>query len=132
MPHPRQLSCVVLVVDDDESFLALARKILESRFGYTVHAAQNGKQALQTLERATVDVVLTDIFMPDMDGIELLLHIRQEHEVKGVIAVSGGGSTVDKDFLTSARLLGANSMLCKPLDWDRLHSLIQSLCAGHA
>jgi CheY-like chemotaxis protein len=101
----------VLVVDDEESIRGLFQKILEDA-GYEVTLAIDGSQALDLLRDSAFDVVITDLVMPNREGIETIQAIRRQHPGMKIIAVSGafGGS-----FLGSAKLLGAEATLVKPV-----------------
>ncbi len=102
---------VVLVVDDDEAVRKLLRMMLESG-GYKVAEAANGRQALSQLQRLDVDVVLTDLAMPEQEGFETIQAIRRDKPGLKVIAMSGAFGA---DFLHMAELLGAHGTLQKPL-----------------
>jgi CheY-like chemotaxis protein len=104
----------VLLVDDDPAALQLARHVLECA-GHTVAVAPNGLQAKWALGTATFDVVVTDIFMPEMDGLELMKHICETYQQTAVIAVSAGSSRIPLSFLPIAAALGADLVLDKPV-----------------
>lgn len=106
----------ILVVDDDP----LSARMMESALrmgGFDVVLAPNGATAVALLdaEAAPVHLVITDIFMPEMDGLELIRTIRARRPTIPVIAVSAGSSRCWIDFLPIARSLGADEILPKPL-----------------
>lgn len=108
----------VLVADDD----AGVRRVLERalvREGYEVTCAVDGAEALEAIEADVPDLIVTDINMPDMDGIELLIHVARRGGIK-VIAISGGGLFPADELLEDARLFGAVDILPKPFDVDVL------------
>jgi len=110
----------VLVVDDDADARAVARAILE-------HAgieAVDGAAALRAYRDVGADLVLCDLFMPDMDGLELIRQLRRESPVVKIIAMSGGGFHGTVDMLDVARHLGAAETLPKPFS---LHELVQAV-----
>jgi CheY-like chemotaxis protein len=103
---------LILLVDDDLASLALARHALE-RAGHLVITATTGLDAQRALDAASFDVVVTDIFMPDMDGLELIRHICNSGRTSPIIAMSGGGGA--PNFLPVADALGADMVLQKPV-----------------
>ena len=103
----------ILVVDDDELIAISLKNILEED-GYIVDIAINGKIAIEKFMQSNVNLVITDIVMPIMDGIELLMWFKSHHPTVGLIALSGGGIFESKDYLYWAKELGANYVLAKP------------------
>jgi CheY-like chemotaxis protein len=103
----------VLVVDDEAGLRALMRGMLE-REGFDVVEAANGREAMRAFLEHPVDVVVTDIFMPEEDGIELIAELRACDASVPVIAISGGGRIHDGTSLHAAELLGASDVLEKP------------------
>jgi len=108
------MACI-LIIDDEDLFRVMLRKFLE-REGHTVVEAADGKEAIQKYKEATVDLVITDILMPERDGIETIVSLRREHPHLKIIAVSGGGDTGKLDFLPAAQHLGAVRTFKKPFD----------------
>lgn len=119
----------LIVVDDDEPFAFGIAKLLE-RKGYHVRVATNGRRALEILTKATADVVITDIFMDEMEGLETIVQLRREHPHIRVIAMSGGSCLVGFDCLSLARSLGAGRVLQKPVTIDALVEAVRSLPQG--
>jgi CheY-like chemotaxis protein/nitrogen-specific signal transduction histidine kinase len=117
----------VLVVDDDPQIRDLLRTVFESN-GYTVHAAGDGKQALAMVKGLRPDIVVTDIVMPEMEGIELIRLMRQVARDVRIIAMSGSGE--DSPYLKGASLLGADAAVAKPLEIDSLLATVQELLAS--
>jgi CheY-like chemotaxis protein len=109
----------ILVVDDDERVRTTARALLEAD-GFQVIEAGSGNAALQMLGAEAVDAVLTDIFMPDTDGIELIHAVRRQFPDLPVVAMSGGGFGGGREVLAVARLLGAAAVVQKPLSQKKL------------
>ncbi|MDX1494974.1 MAG: response regulator [Longimicrobiales bacterium] len=105
----------ILVADDDGAVRTALERGLASK-GFHVTAVANGAQALDALSGGAFDLVVTDINMPTMDGIELLLRLVEEGDGVKVIAISGGGLFPKEELLTDARLLGAVDVLEKPFD----------------
>ena len=109
----------ILVVDDDARVRTIARALLEAA-GFEIVEAESGEAALFTLGSEAVDVVLTDIFMPHTDGIELIHALHRDSPGLPVVAMSGGGYNDGKDVLAVARLLGASAIVQKPLSRRQL------------
>jgi len=102
----------ILVEDDDAGVRAFLRTVLESD-GYEVTEAADGKQALQGVRAGRVDLVITDLVMPEQEGIETIRALRKEMPDIGIIAISGA---FNGQFLKTARMMGANVALGKPVD----------------
>lgn len=119
MPH-------VLVIDDDEQLRGMLRAMLD-RAGYEVSVAGDGRQGLKTLETKRVDVVITDIVMPDMEGLEVIMALRRKYSDMKIIAISGGGRNDPHGYLNVATALGANSTLTKPFSREELLSALKEL-----
>ena len=110
----------ILVVDDEVDFRVSMRELLQL-LGYQVSEAANGFEALKVLANEKVSILLTDLFMPRMDGIELLRHVRKSNEpVPGIIAVTGEIHLGRQTTVAAASLLGAHVVLIKPFTKDQL------------
>ena len=103
----------ILIIDDDPAVLGILRRILEEA-GHSVTDAPDGEVALRHYEGKPADLVITDIFMPGMDGIEFLVYIRKTFPAARVLAMSGGGILSRDQALSDASLLGADEILQKP------------------
>jgi len=103
----------ILVVEDDDQLRAVLTQILE-RAGHEVAEAANGRAAMELQRRAGADLVITDIIMPEMDGIEIITALRRDFPAVKIIAMSGGSRIGPVEFLNLARLLGAHRTLHKP------------------
>lgn len=117
----------VLVIDDEAMVRKIVRKMLE-RSGHTVVEAENGKLGIEQLKTATFDLVVTDIIMPEMEGIETLINVKRQRPETQVIAMSGGGRTGNVDFLQTAQKLGAAAILHKPFTMASLASAVEEAC----
>lgn len=104
----------ILVVDDEAGVRAAIRKIL-SRAGHDVLEAADGKTALTMYQEDPVDVIIMDIYMPEMDGIETTIRLKHEFPDVKIIAVSGGGYLDKAKILEREARLGALRTLAKPL-----------------
>jgi CheY-like chemotaxis protein len=114
----------VLLVDDDPNARKVLCKMLQ-RAGHHVIEGENGLEGIARLRAAAVDLVLTDIVMPAMDGIEFIKMARQLTPSLKVIAMSGGGRTGNQDYLQAASRQGANVTLHKPFTSADLQSAIE-------
>jgi len=118
----------ILVLDDDGASRDFARLIL-ARAGHDVLEADDGRNARRMVRKHDVNVVITDIYMPGADGLEVILALREEHCACRILAVSGGGSRRDLGMLDYARKFGADAALAKPLPAARLNDSVNSLLA---
>ncbi len=104
----------ILVVDDEDDLRDFLTEALQEQ-GYSVIQARNGREAFRVFKSNRVDLVITDIYMPEEDGLGLMRLLRTVAPRVRIIAMSGGGSSVGMDFLPKARELGAMSILPKPI-----------------
>lgn len=121
----------ILLIDDD----AAVRETVEAmlmRLGHAVTTAGNGLEGLQKLRIEVPDVVVTDIIMPEKEGIETIMEIRRTHRDVKIVAMSGGGPTRNMDFLRFARRLGAHGVLAKPFGIDDLETVLAHVTARDA
>jgi CheY-like chemotaxis protein len=114
----------ILVIDDDDQFRKLLRKVLEKE-GYGVTEAADGKKGIQQYQHSPADLVLTDIVMPDKEGIETIMDLRRMDSHVKIIAMSGGGQIGADSYLDLAKKLGAHQTLTKPIDRQELLSVIK-------
>lgn len=103
----------ILVIDDEDQIRRYLRRILE-RAGYEVLEAADGLSGLKTFDNEPADLIITDLIMPEKEGMELIMKIRTDAPEVKIIAISGGGEVLAEDYLTLARGLGAISTLPKP------------------
>ena len=113
MPDLKRPASTILVVDDDPDLLQSLRVLLES-YDYQVVMAPNAAAAIAAVTERAPDLVLTDIYMPDADGFELINALRQHNLTVPVIAMSGGGRVGGYDNLSVATHLGAAAVIDKP------------------
>jgi len=100
-----------------------------TEMGYEVLEARNGKEAVQVYELCPADVVLTDLIMPDTDGIETIREFRRIHSGVKIIAMSGGGWVGTRNYLKAAKLLGADETLTKPFAKEDVAAMVERLCS---
>ncbi|HEX9215650.1 MAG TPA: response regulator [Gemmatimonadales bacterium] len=116
----------ILVIDDQEPIRRIVRRALENE-RHEVLDASDGELGMQLLERETVDIVITDIFMPGQDGIVTLREIRKKFPSLNVIVMSGGDSTGMLDLRKDAELLGAVKSLQKPFTAREIVDVVRSV-----
>jgi len=116
----------VLFVDDDREIAEVMVEFLH-RSGYSAEAAADGHAALKQLQRRPVALVVTDILMPEVDGYELIMKLRQAPHRPRIVAMSGNPSKIGLDFLKSAQQLGADRVLPKPYTPYTLLKLVQEM-----
>ncbi len=118
----------ILIIDDTDEMLAMLQKVLR-RSGHEVVAANNGETGLRCLQQQPIDLVVTDIFMPEKDGIEIIRNLRRHHPQVKVIAISGGGEVSPQSYLTIAEKLGAAHTFYKPFNvkefLQAVHKLVE-------
>ncbi len=119
----------IIVIDDQEPIRRIVRRALEND-GHQVFEASDGEVGMALLEREPADVVITDIFMPGMDGIQTLREIRKRFPAIKVIAMSGGDSTGMMDLRRDAELLGAVKSLQKPFNARDIVDIVQTVLKG--
>lgn len=118
----------ILLVEDDESVRHATRMVLEGA-GHKVFEASNGLRVEAIVAEHQPDLVLTDMLMPDRDGVETILALRRRHPTLPIIAMSGGGKRGMLD-LGMAKRLGASATLDKPFDGEQLNKLIGEVLGG--
>lgn len=116
----------ILVVDDNEQMRKMLGLLLE-RAGHEVLETANGKLAMNLLKRGPVDLVITDIIMPEMEGIDLIMAIRAMYPHLKIIAISGGGKIDPRLCLKIADKLGADRILQKPFSKSAILSIVGEL-----
>jgi CheY-like chemotaxis protein len=116
----------ILVVDDDEFVRSMLRTTLIDA-GYEVLEASNGRDALRVFQDCPDCIVILDIVMPDMEGIETMQKLRQSDPGVKIVAVSGGGSVDAVEYLRLAETFGASRTLYKPIENRRLLATLRDL-----
>lgn len=104
----------ILVLDDEPSILLMIKKMLEKE-GYSVEMATNGREGMELFEKNKPDLLITDIIMPEKEGLETIFELRRRYPELKIIAISGGGSVGPEGYLPSAKIFGANLVMPKPL-----------------
>ncbi len=116
----------ILVIDDEPALCEMLCDTLGEE-GHAVLAAPNGLEGLALLAKTPVDLVITDIFMPDMEGIEMIRHVRRDYPKVKVITISGGGTLKNVNYLDVSEQLGADWTLQKPVGTPELIAAIDAV-----
>jgi len=116
----------VLVIDDEEQVRTLIREVLEGA-GHEVIEARNGREAMKLYEANPTCVVITDLVMPEQDGLETIREVRRRFPAVKIIAVSGAQQKLNLDLLYVAEKLGALRTLEKPFEIRKLVALVEEL-----
>lgn len=117
---------VILIIEDDRELREMLKTAL-LRQDYTVLEAENGKEALIHFKPGVTDLIITDLIMPEEDGLKVIMKIRElKHGIK-VIAISGGGKAGPGSYLNLAKALGADAIYSKPFSINDLVLKIEEL-----
>ena len=119
----------LLLVDDNADLLGMQGEFLRMS-GHEVVTSTNGHEALEKASVTKFDLIITDIIMPDKDGIEVIVTLRRAMPHLKVIAISGGGRLNAKDYLSIAQKLGAAATLAKPFSGSDLVATVDRVLAG--
>ncbi len=126
MSDPQHSKKHILLVEDDQEVAFVVKHALEHE-QHQVKVAENGAIAIKHIQSEQFDLIITDIYMPETDGIELIQFIRSKQVGIDVIAYSGGGKKSLSDFLDVAKLLGARHVLRKPFEMKELCRIVAEL-----
>jgi len=116
----------ILVLDDEPSILLMIKKMLE-KAGHEVDTAINGKEGMLLFDKNKPDLVISDIIMPEKEGLETIFELRRMYPDLKIIAISGGGRIGPDGYLPGAKLLGANMVFQKPLDQKEFVNAVNQL-----
>jgi DNA-binding response OmpR family regulator len=116
----------ILIIDDEDLFRAMLKHMLEAE-GYDILEASEGGQGVRIFDEKHPDLVITDIVMPDQEGIQTIREIRQKDPRVPIIAISGGGYLASSEYLVAAEALGAIRSFSKPFDRHELFAAIQEV-----
>ena len=115
---------VILLVEDNRDLREMLRTTLVKR-KYTVSEASNGKEALLRFKPAITDMIITDLIMPDEDGLKVIMKIKEMKPGIKIIAISGGGKAGPGNYLDLAKMLGADEVISKPFSINDLMKKIE-------
>ena len=113
----------ILLIEDDLQFQSFVEEVLKAE-GYQVFLAENGVQGSHMMKEVIPDLIITDLLMPQKDGVRLITEIRSSHPKIPIIAMSGGSSFFSPAFLEAAATLGASETLAKPFLGEQLLELV--------
>ncbi len=117
----------ILVIEDDSMLRLMLQQMLEHN-GHNVLVASDGMEATRLYQKhSDIDLIVTDVLMPEKDGLEVIMEIRNKLPQVKIIAISGGGRISHTDYLIAARRLGAHATLSKPFARQELMDAINSL-----
>ena len=121
----------ILIIDDEELVRLTLRQMLE-RAGHDVEEARNGREGLDVYRQKPAELVITDIIMPEKEGIETIIELRRDYPEVRIVAISGGGRMKDMDYLRLAREFGAHCVLAKPFQIADVLDAIRDAMAAAA
>jgi CheY-like chemotaxis protein len=116
----------ILIIDDDPDVRQVMRRVLERR-GHSVQEAEDGAIGIALVEAERPDVVVTDLIMPEKEGIETILDLQERFPEVRIVAVSGAEGGAEGGPLLDARLLGAAATLSKPFSVDALVRIVEGV-----
>ena len=119
----------VMIIEDETELREMIKTTLIRR-KYTVFEAENGKDALNHFKPSMTDLVVTDLIMPEEDGLKVIMKLKELKPSIKIIAISGGGKAGPGGYLNLAKALGAHAVLSKPFSISDLVSKIEELLAG--
>jgi CheY-like chemotaxis protein len=116
----------ILIIDDEDQPRRMLQQVL-IRVGYEVVEARDGNEGLQLFRASPTDLIITDILMPEKEGLETIIDLRREFPAVKIIAISGGGRTGNLNFLEVAKRLGAQRTLQKPFELQEMIAAVRDL-----
>ncbi len=116
------------MIDDNEQLRDLLRAAL-LKMGYEVTSASNGAEAIEAIGKTSFDVVITDLLMPEKDGIEVIGELRRRQPHARIVAMSGGGRGSREHYLQTAKGRGAHALLGKPFSVTELGAALDTALA---
>jgi YesN/AraC family two-component response regulator len=109
----------ILIIDDEPQIRSMLRLMLE-RVGYEIAEAPDGIEGIRKYRENPADLIITDLIMPNKDGIGMIIDLKKEFPKVKIIAMSGGGVNRPEGYLDGAKKLGASRTLTKPIDRDEM------------
>lgn len=116
----------ILIIDDEPHILLMLKKMLE-RAGYEIEIASDGSEGLRLFEAAKADLVITDIIMPEKEGLETIREMKRMQPDLKIIAMSGGGKISADNYLETATIFGASRIIEKPFTQGDMVSAVNEL-----
>ena len=119
----------ILIIEDDDQVRGVLQRMLEGA-GYEVMTAANGRDAMRLQQKTPARVVVTDIVMPEQEGLQTITELRRDHPDTKIIAISGGGGIGSDQYLRLAGRLGAQEVFPKPFSHKDLLAAVERLGGG--
>lgn len=119
----------IMIIDDDDQVREMVRRLLEYA-GYEVMEAADGDVGMAMLEKESADLVITDILMPNKEGLETIMGLRRSRPNLPIIAISGGGWSGSHGYLSTADKLGATRTLSKPFTSQEMIDTVAEVLAA--
>ena len=116
----------LLIIEDDHHILLMIKRLLEP-LGYEIKLASDGQEGLDMFHKFEIDLVITDIIMPEKEGLEIIREMRRDRPDLKIIAMSGGGKISADNYLETAKIFGAEKILEKPFTRKQMVSAVQDL-----
>lgn len=116
----------ILIIDDEPDILVMLKKMME-RAGFNVRLAVNGEEGLRSFYEYTPDLVITDIIMPEKEGLEIIREMKKQQPALKIIAISGGGRISAESYLETASHFGASRIFQKPFSQSEIVSAAKAL-----
>jgi len=116
----------ILIIDDDAQLLAMLRQTLK-RDGHEVVEASDGKEGLRRYRENPTDLIITDLIMPEKEGIETIIEIRRDFPDVKIIAISGGGRVDPGQYLSIAKSFGVQYTFAKPVERKEFLKAVREL-----
>ncbi|MHB8790347.1 MAG: response regulator transcription factor [Desulfobulbaceae bacterium] len=116
----------VLIIDDDEQIRVLLEQMMHWA-GFEVMVAENGKVAMQLQQQNPADLVITDLIMPEQEGLETISRLKKDYQGIKIIAISGGGRIGPEAYLPAALELGADKVFSKPFDVQEIVDAVREM-----
>ncbi len=116
----------IILIENDYAIRQSLTEILQIQ-GHNVLAMSNAENLLNEIQEYNPHILITNIIMPEKDGIEVIMEMKKIHPNTRIIAVSGGGRIDSESYLNAARVLGADATLKKPFTHDQLFDIINNL-----
>ena len=114
----------ILIIDDESQIRSMLRLMLE-RVGYEIAEAPDGIEGIRQYRENPADLIITDLIMPNKDGIGMIIDLKKEFPNVKIIAMSGGGVNRPEGYLDGAKKLGATRTLTKPIDRDEMLTAVK-------
>jgi CheY-like chemotaxis protein len=124
------MAATKLIIADDDFDFRLSLKLALEVAGYSVELAANGREALELQRRAAAGILITDVFMPDADGLETIDAFRKEFPATKIVVISGAAKLARRNYLVDAQLIGVDATLGKPFQVEQLLATLRGLSAA--